>query len=75
MFGLTNSEGNRGEDVREEYRYFDVTVEYAKAAPDDILMQVTARNRGPDAAVLHILPQLCARNTWSWVAGYRRALC
>jgi hypothetical protein len=119
MFGLTNSEGNHGEDVKEywfyldstpthsylkcqykypqhafpyadlvatnarrtkqdmEYelldtgifdddRYFDVVVEYAKAGPDDILMLVTAHNRGPDAAALHLLPTLWFRNTWSW---------
>jgi hypothetical protein len=119
MFGLSNGEGNHGEDVKEywfyldstpthsylkcqykypqrsfpyvdlvqtnarrgkqdmeyelldtgvfdEDRYFDVIVEYAKAAPDDILMLVTARNRGPDAATLHLLPTLWFRNTWSW---------
>jgi hypothetical protein len=119
MFGLTNSEGNHGEDVKEywfyldstpthsymrctykypqaafpynelvsvnarrdkqdmEYelldtgvfdgdRYFDVEIEYAKAAHDDILMLVTAHNRGPDAATLHLLPTLWFRNTWSW---------
>ena len=119
MFGLTNSEGNHGEDVKEywfyldstpthsymkcqykypqrafpytdltetsrsrgklemeyelldtgifdEDRYFDVVVEYAKGAHDDILMLVTAHNRGPDAASLHILPTLWFRNTWSW---------
>ena len=44
--------------VFEGDRFFDVTIEYAKAAPDDILMQVTVRNRGPDAASLHLLPQL-----------------
>ncbi len=116
LFGLTNSEGNHGEDVKELYyyldatpshsylkmlykypqaafpysqlveenrrrgaeqaefelldtglfdddRYFDVFVEYAKAAPDDVLMQITAHNRGPDAAPLTLLPQLCCRNT------------
>ena len=119
MFGLTNSEGNHGEDVKEywfyldstpthsylkcqykypqrafpyedllstngqrsklemeyelldtgifdEDRYFDVIVEYAKGAHDDILMLVTAHNRGPDAATLHLLPTLWFRNTWSW---------
>jgi len=119
LFGLTNGEGNHGEDVKELYyyldavpthayqrmlykypqgpfpyaalleesrrrgfddpeyelidtglfeesRYFDVTIEYAKAGPDDILMRITALNRGPDAASLHLLPQLWARNTWSW---------
>ncbi len=121
LFGLTNSEGNHGEDVKELYyyldatpthsylkmlykypqrafpydwlvqenrrrgkqdlefelidtdafsegRYFDVFVEYGKAAPEDILIQVTVCNRGPDDAPIHILPQLWFRNTWSW--GY-----
>jgi len=118
LFGLTNSEGNHGEDVKEHYfyldatpthtylkmlykyphraypyadllaenarrdthaseyelldtgifadnRYFDVFVEYAQAAPGDILMKVTAVNRGPTAQ-LHLIPQLVLRNTWSW---------
>src|SRR5271166_3409255 len=122
MFGLTNGEGNHGEDVKEywfyldstpthsylkclykypqrafpyldlvstnagrgqhdmeyelldtgvfaEDRYFDVVVEYAKADHDDILMLVTAHNRGPDAAPLHVLPTLWFRNTWSWSDG------
>src|SRR5262249_30663358 len=47
-------------------RYFDVVVEYARAAPDDLLMQVTAYNRGPDDAPLHVLPQLWFRNTWTF---------
>ena len=120
LFGLTNAEGNHGEDVKELYyyldgtpthsymrmlykypqaafpyaaagrgksrgaagarrnielvdtgvfdddRYFDVEVEYAKGRPDDILMRMTVTNRGPDAAPLHVLPQLWARNIWSW---------
>ena len=119
LFGLTNSEGNHGEDVKEIYyyldatpthsylkalykypqdefpysrlveenrrrskrepefelidtgvfrenRYFDLFVEYAKAAPDDILMQVTAINRGPETASIHVLPQLWFRNMWAW---------
>jgi hypothetical protein len=119
MFGLSNGEGNHGEDVKEywfyldntpthsymkcqykypqgafpytdlvatngrrgkldmeyelldtgifdEDRYFDVVVEYAKAGPEDILMLVTAYNRGPDPATLHLLPTLWFRNTWSW---------
>ncbi|HEU4346851.1 MAG TPA: glucosidase [Actinoplanes sp.] len=119
MFGLTNSEGNHGEDVKEYYfyldstpthsylgylykypqaeypygdlvavnaargrdrfeyelldtgvfdddRYFDVAVEYAKAAAEDLLVRVTVHNRGPDAATLHLLPTLLFRNTWSW---------
>lgn len=120
MFGLTNEEGNHGEDVKELYWYldgtpthsymrmlyrypqaafpyadlvaenarrkggdwpeyeladtgvlaenrcFDVTVEYAKAAPDDVLMRISVTNRGPEAAEIHVLPQLWSRNTWSW---------
>ena len=119
FFGLTNSEGNHGEDVKEPYfyvdavpthsyqralykypqaaypyneliqtnhnrsklepeyeitdtnvfdenRYFDIEVEYAKAGPDDILIQITATNRGPAPAKLHVLPTLWFRNTWSW---------
>jgi len=122
MFGLTNSEGNHGEDVKEYYyyldatptssylkmlykypqqefpyadlvagnarrgkldpeyelidtgifddnRYFDVVVEYAKLTPDDILMQITAHNRGPDDAELHLLPTVWFRHTWSWAGG------
>ena len=48
--------------------YFDVFVEYAKAGPEDLLMRITAYNRGPQAAPLHILPTAWFRNTWSW--GY-----
>jgi hypothetical protein len=119
LFGLTNSESNHGEDVKEYYfyldstpthsymkylykypqaafpyadlvetsrrrsrnefeyelldtgvfredRYFDVFVEYAKQTPEDILVQVTVHNRGPDPAELHILPTLWFRNLWSW---------
>jgi len=119
LFGLTNSEGNHGEDVKEYYyyldstpthsymkylykypqaaypydqlvatnhsrgrdqgeyelidtgvfnddRYFDVFVEFAKASPEDILVQITVQNRGPDSAVLHVIPTLWFRNTWSW---------
>jgi hypothetical protein len=126
IFGLTNSEGNHGEDAKElwyfqdgtpthsymrmlykypqaefpyqrlieenrrrgtsevEYeiydtgvfdggRYFDVTVEYAKAGPEDTLMRVTVANRGPDAAALHLLPQFWARNMWSWSTEFARA--
>ncbi|HTR97103.1 MAG TPA: hypothetical protein VMH61_04310 [Candidatus Acidoferrales bacterium] len=47
-------------------RYFDVTAEYAKAAPDDVLVRITIANRGPEPATLHVLPQLWFRNTWSW---------
>ena len=119
LFGLTNGEGNHGEDVKEYYfyldstpthsymrylykypqaafpyqdlvetnrkrsrqeweyelldtgvfdddRYFDVFVDYAKEAPDHILIRITAHNRGPDTAELHLLPTLWWRNRWAW---------
>jgi hypothetical protein len=119
LFGLTNSESNHGEDVKEYYfyldstpthsymkylykypqaafpyanlvetsrkrsrtdfeyelldtgvfdqnRYWDVFVEYAKDSPEDILIQITVHNRGPEAAELHVLPTLWFRNVWSW---------
>jgi hypothetical protein len=119
FFGLTNREGNHGEDVKEYYfyvdgtpthsymkmlykypqsafpyedlvvtnrhrtrdqdeyelldtgvfaddRYFDVEIEYAKAAPEDILARVTVHNRGPETATLRVLPTLWFRNIWSW---------
>ena len=49
-----------------EHRYFDVFVEYAKADAEDVLIQLTIVNRGPDLAALHLLPQLWFRNTWAW---------
>jgi len=52
--------------IFEEDRYFDVFVEYAKSTAEDILISVTAHNRGPETAELHILPTLWFRNTWSW---------
>jgi len=52
--------------VFDEDRYFDIFIEYAKASPDDIWVQVEAVNRGPDSAPLHVIPQLWFRNTWSW---------
>jgi hypothetical protein len=53
-------------------RYFDVVVEYAKAGPDDILVRMTATNRGPESAPLHMLPTVWFRNTWSWEPGSAR---
>jgi hypothetical protein len=50
----------------EDGRYFDVFAEYAKASPNDVLARITTVNRGPEAAVLHLLPTLWFRNTWSW---------
>jgi hypothetical protein len=55
--------------VFRENRYFDVFVEYAKAAPNDLLIRITVENRGPAAAPLHLLPTLWFRNTWSWREG------
>jgi len=127
LFGLTNSEGNHGEDVKEYYfyldstpthsymkylykypqtafpytdlletnrrrskndmeyelldtgvfnddRYFDIFVEYAKDGPEDILVRITAANRGPEAVELHLLPTLWFRNDWSsWIAESNRS--
>src|SRR5207249_33470 len=47
-------------------RYFDIFAEYVKASPNDILIRITAANRGPEAALLHLLPTLWFRNTWLW---------
>ena len=55
-----------------ENRYFDVFVEYAKADPEDLLIRITAINRGPDPAPLHLLPTLWFRNTWAWGHDDRR---
>jgi hypothetical protein len=55
--------------VFDDDRYFDVFVEYAKEGPDDILIQITAHNRGPEAARLQLLPTLWFRNTWTWKEG------
>ena len=75
---LLRTNQSRGQDVgeyelfdalREEWlahRYFDVAVEYAKASPEDFFCRVTVTNRGPEAATIHVLPQLWYRNTWSW---------
>jgi hypothetical protein len=52
--------------IFDDNRYFDVFVEYAKAAPEDILIRITICNRGPEAATVHLLPTLWFRNTWSW---------
>ncbi|MFZ0548928.1 MAG: hypothetical protein WAM60_26000 [Candidatus Promineifilaceae bacterium] len=57
-------------DAWQDGRYFDIFIEYAKADQEDILCRITAVNRGPDPAPLHILPHLWYRNTWSW--GYGR---
>jgi hypothetical protein len=55
--------------VFDQDRYFDVFVEYAKASPEDMLIQITIYNRGPEAAEVHVLPTLWFRNQWSWHGG------
>src|SRR5207302_2821125 len=52
--------------VFDQDRYFDVFVEYAKASAEDLLIQITVYNRGPEPAELHVLPTLWFRNQWSW---------
>ena len=58
--------------IFDESRYFDVIVEYAKAKAEDLLVRITATNRGPEAAALRLLPTLWFRNTWSWGRDLRR---
>src|SRR5262249_21916092 len=56
--------------IFEDDRYFDVLVEYAKAGPEDLLIEITVTNRGPEAAELHLLPTLWFRNDWSsWISA------
>ncbi|WP_243753838.1 MGH1-like glycoside hydrolase domain-containing protein [Labedaea rhizosphaerae] len=73
---------NEGRDAREpkladtgvldDNRFFDVEVTYAKAGPQDVCIRITATNHGPEAAPLHLLPQLWFRNTWSWGRDARK---
>jgi hypothetical protein len=60
--------------IFDENRYFDVVVEYAKATQDDLLIRISATNRGPDAAPIHIAPTLWFRNRWSWDPSAPRPL-
>ncbi len=60
--------------IFDQSRYFDVTVEYAKSDPDDILVRVTVENAGPDAAPIVVLPILWFRNRWSWQSSERPSL-
>ncbi|PYO29212.1 MAG: glucosidase [Candidatus Rokuibacteriota bacterium] len=73
LFGLAGPEGNHGEDVKEYYFYLDSTpthsyMKHLYKYPH----RITATNRGPEAALLHVLPTLWFRNTWSWCAGSAR---
>jgi hypothetical protein len=52
--------------IFDDNRYFDVTIEYAKATANDILIRIEVANRGPERARIHVLPTLWFRNTWSW---------
>ena len=72
---LVEENGRRGKQDREyeiedtgvfDEGYWDVVAEYAKEAPDDILIRITITNRGPRAETLHLLPQIWLRNTWAW---------
>ncbi|HEY0614886.1 MAG TPA: hypothetical protein VGC96_09615 [Candidatus Elarobacter sp.] len=79
---LREESARRGRDAREFEladtgifdggAYFDITVEYAKRDVDDLLVRITATNRGPGAAPLRLVPQLWFRNEWSWKAGVPR---
>jgi hypothetical protein len=60
--------------VFDDNRYFDVFVEYSKASSDDVLIKITAVNRSPETASLHLLPTLWFRNTWSWNGGAKPSL-
>ncbi len=58
--------------VFDDDRYFDIQIEYAKASVDDILIRISATNRGSERATLHLLPTLWFRNTWAWKQGAPR---
>ncbi len=60
--------------IFDEDRYFDITTEYAKNTPEDILVRISVANRGPQEAVIHLLPALWFRNTWSWDNSTRPSL-
>ena len=73
---LVAENGRRGRDqpeyeladtgVLDGGRFVDVEVEYAKASAEDIVIRITATNRGPEPAPIHLLPSLWFRNTWAW---------
>ena len=58
--------------VFDEDRYFDVEAEFGKLDAEDLCVRITATNRGPDAAPLHLLPTVWFRNTWAWAPGVPR---
>ena len=51
----------------DDNRYFDCEITWAKASPDDHLLEVVVHNRGADDAEIHVLPQCICTNTWTWV--------
>jgi hypothetical protein len=55
--------------IFDDDRYFDVVIEYAKAGVEDILVRISATNRGPEPAELHLLPTIWFRNSWSWAGN------
>jgi hypothetical protein len=57
-----------------DQRYFDIEIVYAKRTPEDILIRATATNRGPQRAILHFLPTIWFRNTWSWGRDARKPI-
>jgi len=58
--------------IFEDNRYFDISIEYAKADPKDIYIYITVSNRGPDTAKCHVLPTVWFRNTWVWTSEHRK---
>jgi Glycosyl hydrolase family 63 C-terminal domain len=58
--------------IFDDGRYWEITAEYAKASPEDLLIRVSCRNHGPETARIHVLPHLWFRNTWSWGLDDRR---
>jgi hypothetical protein len=60
--------------IFDDNRYWQITADYAKAAPDDVCIRISVRNAGPDPDKLHILPTLWFRNRWSWEEGIARPL-
>jgi hypothetical protein len=52
--------------IFERARYWEITADYAKADPEDILIKISVRNAGPESAELDLIPTLWFRNTWAW---------
>ena len=55
-----------------DHGHWNVEVEYAKASLDAVVMTIAVRNDGPERAMVHVLPTLWFRNTWSWALGSQR---